>query len=184
MDGLTLLQHARAVGLSITVEGDKLVVRGPRNAAATATELLTHKSAVLEILNRRIGTPTDKLCDSSPLRGNLSVSVESVESKNAVVREWAKHRTAAWRSAAEWDEHTAGMVKVCAPEAAAEWLRHADRAWLMAGPKALRTAWRVEWEERAAVRVYDGGQCRDDAEVDALRVIIQRRRQSGCGGSL
>ncbi len=177
MDGLTLLRQARAAGLTVTVNGNQLVVRGPRNAAATAKELLTHKPAVLEILNQRLGTSTDKLRDSSPLDGNSSVSVTSVESRNEVVREWAKQRTAAWRRSAEWYERTADLVRVCAPEAAAEWLRDADRAWLLAGPRALRSAWRIEWEERAAIREYDGRQCRDDAEVDALREIIRRRRR-------
>lgn len=177
MDGLTLLQHACAARLSVTAERHRLVVRGPRIAADTAKELLTHEPAVLEVLNRRLGTFTDKLHDSSPLPGNSSLSVTSVESKNAVVREWATHRTAAWRNAAECDERVADLVKVCGPEAAADWLRDAGRAWLMAGPNALRRAWRCEWEERAAIREYDAGQRRDDAEVDALCEIIRRRRR-------
>lgn len=174
MDGLRLLQHARTAGLSVTVEGEQLVARGPRIAADTADELLTHKPVALETFNRGLGTSTDKSPDSSPLRGNSSVSVTCVESRNAVVRECATHRTAAWRRAAECDDPTAGSARVCAPKAAAEWLRDADRAWLMACPNALRRVWRSEWEERAAIREYHGGQHRDDAEVDALRETIRR----------
>ena len=32
MDGLTILNEARAAGLEIKVDGDRLVVRGPRSA--------------------------------------------------------------------------------------------------------------------------------------------------------
>lgn len=50
MDGMTLLAQARAAGLEVRVDGNRLVVRGPRRHAALAQELLTHKAEVLALL--------------------------------------------------------------------------------------------------------------------------------------
>lgn len=36
MDGLTLIREARSAGLKLTADGDKLVIRGPRQAEAVA----------------------------------------------------------------------------------------------------------------------------------------------------
>ena len=44
------------------------------------------------------------------------------------------------------------------------------------GPDDLPGDWRIEWEERAAIREYDGGQVREHAEAEALREIVQRMR--------
>lgn len=46
-------------------------------------------------------------------------------------------------------------------------------------PGDLPPDWRIEWEERAAIREYDGGQAREHAEAEALREIIERMRQAG-----
>jgi hypothetical protein len=37
--------------------------------------------------------------------------------------------------------------------------------------------WRVEWEERAAIMEFDGGQPRERAEAAALREIVERMRR-------
>jgi hypothetical protein len=47
------------------------------------------------------------------------------------------------------------------------------------GPDDLPGDWRVEWEERAAVLEYDGGQPRERAEALALREIVAKMRRSG-----
>ena len=41
-------------------------------------------------------------------------------------------------------------------------------------PEDLPSEWRVEWEERAAIREYDGGQAREHAEAEALTEILDR----------
>ena len=46
-------------------------------------------------------------------------------------------------------------------------------------PADLPPDWRVEWEERAAVREYDGQQAREHAEAEALTEIIVRMRLAG-----
>ena len=46
-------------------------------------------------------------------------------------------------------------------------------------PGDLPADWRVEWEERAAIREYEGGQAREHAEAEALREITARMRAAG-----
>ncbi len=51
-------------------------------------------------------------------------------------------------------------------------------AWEIS-PDDLPGDWRVEWEERAAIREYDGGQAREHAEAEDLQEIIDRMRTAG-----
>ena len=46
-------------------------------------------------------------------------------------------------------------------------------------PEDLPSDWRIEFEERAALREYDGGQAREHAEAKALREILDRMRTAG-----
>ncbi|MCH8852697.1 MAG: hypothetical protein IID41_08605 [Planctomycetes bacterium] len=46
-------------------------------------------------------------------------------------------------------------------------------------PADLPFDWRLEWEERAAIREYDGGQAREHAEAEALTEIVARMRAAG-----
>ena len=66
MDGLELLSQARAAGLTIRVEGAKLVVRGPRSAATLAQELLEHKAEILALLDRPVGDGQPPPLDRPP----------------------------------------------------------------------------------------------------------------------
>jgi len=50
MDGVALLTEAYASGLQVRTEGERLIVRGPKRLAALAQQLLSHKAAILEIL--------------------------------------------------------------------------------------------------------------------------------------
>ena len=50
MDGLALLRAADAAGLTVSADGDRLVIRGPRSADATARALLEHKPEVMAAL--------------------------------------------------------------------------------------------------------------------------------------
>lgn len=50
MDGVALLTEAYAAGLQVHAEGERLIVRGPKRLAALAQQLLSHKAAILEIL--------------------------------------------------------------------------------------------------------------------------------------
>lgn len=46
-------------------------------------------------------------------------------------------------------------------------------------PGDLPPEWRIEWEERAAIREYDGGQVREHAEAEAFQEILARMRTAG-----
>ncbi|MGB2986942.1 MAG: hypothetical protein WBE26_13805 [Phycisphaerae bacterium] len=46
-------------------------------------------------------------------------------------------------------------------------------------PADLPADWRIEWEERAAVREYEGGQAREHAEAETLRGIVERMKAAG-----
>ena len=50
MDGMSLLAEARASGLEVRADGDRLVVRGPRQAEAVALRLLERKADVLPLV--------------------------------------------------------------------------------------------------------------------------------------
>jgi hypothetical protein len=50
MDGMMLLEEARAAGLTVLAEGGRLRIRGPRRAELIARRLITHKDAVLSAL--------------------------------------------------------------------------------------------------------------------------------------
>ena len=48
MDGLIVLEQAHAAGLEIRRDGERLVIRGPKNAGETARLVLDNKAAVIE----------------------------------------------------------------------------------------------------------------------------------------
>ena len=52
---MSLLEEARAAGLTVKVEGEKLVVRGPRDAEHIALQLLESKPRVIAILRASEG---------------------------------------------------------------------------------------------------------------------------------
>jgi hypothetical protein len=66
MDGVRLLAEARANGLRVRADGDRLVIRGPRRAEAVAKRLLERKREVLAALEGAGGT--DELRDTAAVR--------------------------------------------------------------------------------------------------------------------
>ena len=50
MDGVMLLREARRAGLSVTTDGSRVLVRGPRRLEPVAQRLLAAKPAVLRVL--------------------------------------------------------------------------------------------------------------------------------------
>jgi hypothetical protein len=63
MDSLNLLTIAREAGLTVRVDGDKLVVRGPKASAALAREVLEHKAEVMAAL----GPPAPPQAEAAPV---------------------------------------------------------------------------------------------------------------------
>ena len=53
MVGLDLLAQAQAAGLTVAAAGDRLIIRGPKSAAAVARRLIDAKADVLSALNCR-----------------------------------------------------------------------------------------------------------------------------------
>jgi hypothetical protein len=54
MDGVTLLDEARAAGLSVQADGDRLRIRGPRRAEPIARRLIANKALVPHALAGRL----------------------------------------------------------------------------------------------------------------------------------
>lgn len=52
MDAVALLAEARAAGLEVRAEGDRLIIRGPRRAEAVARRLLDAKPVLMPVLTR------------------------------------------------------------------------------------------------------------------------------------
>ncbi len=48
MDGLNLIEQARVAGLEIRRDGERIVIRGPKEAGQTARLVLENKAAVIE----------------------------------------------------------------------------------------------------------------------------------------
>jgi hypothetical protein len=63
MDCLSLLEQARSAGLTVIVQDDKLVIRGPRRVRALAEQLLAHKDEVMNALAMESLTPADLPAD-------------------------------------------------------------------------------------------------------------------------
>jgi hypothetical protein len=61
---LTLLDRARAAGLSVAARGDRLVIKGPRRAEPIARELMGRKAKVLALL---AGPPQGPPAASPPM---------------------------------------------------------------------------------------------------------------------
>ena len=58
MDGMSLLREARTAGLTVTAEGDRLTIRGPRRTDRLAKLLIQHKADVLPLLSAGPELPT------------------------------------------------------------------------------------------------------------------------------
>lgn len=52
MGGVKLLEEARAAGLRVRAQGDRLIVRGPKSAEPVAKALLAKKAEVLALLHQ------------------------------------------------------------------------------------------------------------------------------------
>ena len=74
----TVLAEARAVGLEVRAETDRLVVRGPRLHEAIARDLLEQKPAVLELLAAEeiaLAWRVEAMRAQVPLRGPIPMLV-------------------------------------------------------------------------------------------------------------
>lgn len=67
MDGVTLLNQAKAAGLRVRAVGDKIVINGPKRLEPLALKLLANKPMVMNALTKPIGStdPTPETSDDA-----------------------------------------------------------------------------------------------------------------------
>lgn len=61
MDGLTLLQEAKQAGLTVSADGGRIRIRGPKRAADLAHLLIEHKESILALLNGGASTANEPI---------------------------------------------------------------------------------------------------------------------------
>lgn len=99
MDGLTLLAEAQAAGLTVKIEGSRLLIRGPKRAEPLVRRLIEHKAEILAVVQAPGGAPALQLhpetvrevCGPSPAPDALQ-AVEA-EVKAALAQVEAEVRT-------------------------------------------------------------------------------------------
>jgi hypothetical protein len=64
MEGLTLLRQAHEAGLAVAIDGDSLVIRGPKRAGPLARLLIANKPLVLAAL-----APAKAVCEPNKVAG-------------------------------------------------------------------------------------------------------------------
>jgi hypothetical protein len=107
MDGLNLLRRARDAGLAVEVEGDKLVIRGPKRAEPVARLLIDHKPEVMAAL-----VPADPPAleagesDPDPARWRRHYLIRAIRWELSGARPARLAQHVAWGELLkEWHEH-------------------------------------------------------------------------------
>ena len=113
MDGLMVRREARAAGLDIRIDGDRLIVRGPRSAAPIAERLLGMKREIIALLEGqddevtwRVGAMRAQLRPGAPIpflvaRRDLSDAPGLCPSCDAALADGRRFRCAPCVSAVE-----------------------------------------------------------------------------------
>jgi hypothetical protein len=86
MDGLTILQEAREAGLEITIDGERLVVRGPKSAAPIAERLLRMKQEIMAVIvgrNEAVEWRIEAMRPQVPRTGAIPCLLARPEAKTA-----------------------------------------------------------------------------------------------------
>lgn len=105
---IDLLADAHRLGLAVRLDGDRLVVRGPKRAEAIARALLAHKAEVLGVLRQ---TPsTVYKYRANPEENAKPVDVDIVDAtKNAftdIIVEDIEPGVDPWAEAEDWTDTT------------------------------------------------------------------------------
>ena len=109
MDVLTLLREARAAGLHLRAEGDKLLVEGPKTAAPIVERLRQHKPEVLAALR-------DHCCPACGPRAGPPLDISDGCLSHGVTSE----QTARWWSVAQDKDATVSVCHCCGGPAPSE----------------------------------------------------------------
>jgi len=108
MGGLTLLDEARAAGLAVHAEGDRLIIRGPRQAEPVARRLMESKAAVLAALAERGGTAPVIIPFEGARRAGLRQTPRTI--RWACLNPFCRHKARWWLSA-----HCVVQCQGCSP---------------------------------------------------------------------
>ena len=145
MDGMSLIRQAREAGLSVSIDGDKLTLRGPRSAGAIARLLLENKPVVMSGFTSVMDGPlltVPRTAETAETQTRSAVPVEGLR----VLPDAASVVAFVGRVTAVFGQPTGVRVrKVAAP------------------PIEVPDA--AAFEERAAIAEYDGGAPRVWAEA-------------------
>src|SRR6266446_5277057 len=93
MDGLKLLQRARAAGLIVSAHGDILTIRGSAQAEPVAQELIANKRAVLDALQAEMQKEVSAPADLQTLQQQI-VLKHSGEAPTAARERWFRNLSA------------------------------------------------------------------------------------------
>jgi hypothetical protein len=137
MDGLTLLDRAREAGLTLGLEGDLLVIEGPRRAEAIARELLAHKAEIVALLSPP-ESPTE------PTKPDPHAHL--VGPRSTPWGTWA------------WSDPTAPEIEAFGPLLRGVVVDQPDRARMLAALRAADPADPDALEERRAIRAESRGE--------------------------
>lgn len=123
---IDLLDDAHRLGLAVRLDGDRLVVRGPKRAEAIARALLAHKAEVLDVLRN---SPSTVYTFAANAEENAKpVDVDIVDTtKNAfadIIVEDIEPGVDPWAEAEDWTDATP-YCSTC--RSCAGWVSMADR---------------------------------------------------------
>lgn len=123
---MDLLDDARRLGLTVRLDGDRLIVRGPKRAEATARALLASKAEVLDVLRN---SPSTVYTFAANAEQNAQpVGVDNVDSAKSdfanIIVEDIEPGVDPWTDAEDWT----GSMSTCSTcGTAALWLSMADK---------------------------------------------------------
>ena len=148
MGGMTLLDEAHAAGLAVIIDGDKLVVRGPRRAEPIARELLANKREVMAVLATAEALPRGRTTEDARAWRDLYEERAALRQYEAgyprdvaeglafgeVVEAWCRRHPDAHdpEACAGCDQPLAGEVLDLPHGARVHWERHREFACLIA----------------------------------------------------
>lgn len=192
MTATELVYTLSALDVRLAVQGDRLRLDAPRGAitAELRQALIDHKPELLQLLRPVSGSLLEHLPgneeDTATGPETGLAQAQSGEDAAGAPAESLVHSAAEREAAtetAERFERLARMVDHNDPGAATRWRDWAHRERMLAEvgliPFELPASWYEEWEERAAIREYHGGQEREQAELEALKEIVARMTNAG-----
>lgn len=104
MDGLKLICEAKAAGLRLRVDGDRLVIRGPRSAGPIAERVLANKDEVLAAMRGTAPTNAEPIMPQTSTLGDDGawLAVLAGDPEPAAVRVVSGAGACYWCGRSDW----------------------------------------------------------------------------------